>query len=80
MTAAMDFKYGLGGSASIGTDHSAAANGAVTGTNQGPASALHPDNPMTWLVALGALTLGLIGVSTHVRVGKISAGVDAGDT
>lgn len=77
---AMGVKYNLGSAPAIGSNHSGAANGAVTGYNQPPASAFHPDNPMLWLVGLGAVTLGLIGVSTHVRVGKISAGIDAGDT
>ena len=73
-------KYNVAMAAPLGADHSGAANGAITGRESNIASAVHPDNPMLWLVGLGAVTLGLIGFSTHVRVGKISAGVDAGDT
>jgi hypothetical protein len=38
-----------------------------------------PDNPLFWFGAILAVAVGLIGVSTHVRVGPFSAGAAAGD-
>ena len=44
-----------------------------------PTSAvLHPDHPFFWFAMFGAVTFGLIGASTHLRVGPIKAGVTAG--
>jgi len=39
---------------------------------------LHPDNPLFWLGGIVAVTLGLIGVSGSVRLGRarIAASVD----
>lgn len=79
MTSMATMKYG-GGLAAYGPTHrdeSAAANGAVTTAGSHSAS-VNGQNPMVWLVGIGALTLGLIAFSTHVRVGNIRAGVDAG--
>jgi hypothetical protein len=35
-------------------------------------------NPLTWFAVLAAVTLGLAGVSTSVRVGPAKAGVAVG--
>lgn len=40
--------------------------------------ALHPDHPFFWFAALGAVTFGLIGASTHLRVGPFRADASAG--
>lgn len=38
----------------------------------------HPDSPLFWFGALLAVTLGLIGASTSIRVGPFKASVAAG--
>jgi len=68
-------KYGMTRSQALGSDVHAAANGAVTTANQ---TGQNIDNPMLWLVGIGAVTLGLVAFSTHVRIGKFSAAVTAG--
>lgn len=70
-------KYNMATMPAIGSDVSGAANGAVT-TVESHATSLNPDNPMLWLLGLGAVTLGLVAFSTHVRVGKFSASVSGG--
>lgn len=40
----------------------------------------HPDSPLFWFGMLAAVTFGLIGASTAVRVGPFKAGVSAGKT
>lgn len=40
----------------------------------------HPDSPLFWFGALLAVTVGLIGASTSVRLGPFRASVKAGDT
>lgn len=68
-------KYGMARLQVIGADQSGAANGAVAGAYP----AVHSiENPMVWLVLIGATTLGLIAFSTSVRVGKFSASVSGG--
>jgi len=52
-----------------------ASNGAVTNL---PFGKLDPDNPMLWLVGIGAVTLGLVFASTSIRVGPLRASVSAG--
>lgn len=37
-----------------------------------------PDHPLFWFAAFAGVTLGLIGASTHLRVGPFRAGFDAG--
>jgi len=37
-----------------------------------------PSNPLFWVGALAAVTLGLAAVSTTVRVGPVKAGVSVG--
>lgn len=54
-------------------------NGASVIDRHGP-QPWHPDNPLFWFGLLAAVTFGFIGASTHVRVGKVRAGVTAGDT
>lgn len=70
-------KYGLPPLQPAGADYSAAGNAAVT-TGDAHISGHGLENPFVWLFGIGALTLGLIGVSTHVRVGNVRAGIDAG--
>lgn len=57
-------------------DASAVTNAAVTGG--GKPGRLDIDNPVVWLVGIGAVTLGLVAASTHVRVGAFRASVSAG--
>lgn len=38
----------------------------------------HLDHPFFWFAALAAVTFGLIGGSTHLRVGPFKAGASAG--
>lgn len=52
-----------------------ASNGAVTTV---PFGKFDVDNPMLWLVGIGAATLGLVFASTSVRVGPLRASVSAG--
>ncbi len=63
-------KYGMAMQPSFGADVSGAANGAVT-TAHSYQNGL--DSPMLWLLGIGAVTLGLVAASTHVRVGKFNA-------
>lgn len=70
-------KYNIAPYQPAGADEHAAANGAVS-TSAANVGTVNPDNPMLWLFGIGALTIGLIGVSTHVRVGTLRAGFDAG--
>lgn len=70
-------KYNMPGSQPAGADYSSAANGAVTTASSNVAQ-VGVDNPMLWLFGIGAVTLGLIAFSTHVRVGKFSASVTGG--
>jgi len=39
------------------------------------ASGFSPDNPMLWLVGIGAVLLGLVGFSTSGHVGPLKASV-----
>ncbi len=39
----------------------------------------HPDNPLFWFGGLLAVTLGLIGAATSVRVGPFKASLGAGN-
>lgn len=39
----------------------------------------HPDSPLFWFGVLAAVTLGLIGASTQIRVGPFKAAVSAGN-
>jgi len=41
-------------------------------------SPAHPDHPLFWFAVFAGVTLGLIGASTHLRVGPFSAGLAAG--
>lgn len=53
-----------------------ASNGAVTGKHA--RKFLDATNPELWLVGIGAATLGLIAVSTSVRVGPLHLSASAG--
>lgn len=68
-------KYNLPTLQNFGSDVSGAANGAVTSANTS-SKATSVENPALWLVGIGALTLGLVAFSTHVRVGKFDASVN----
>jgi hypothetical protein len=70
-------KYGMHDSAPPNRDRIAANNAAVT-TTDSHVTGINPENPFVWLVGIGALTLGLVAFSTHVRVGNVRAGLDAG--
>jgi hypothetical protein len=39
---------------------------------------LSPDHPLFWAFVIIGVTVGLIGVSTHMRVGPFRAGFSAG--
>lgn len=41
-------------------------------------SRFHPDHPMFWFGAVLLVTVGLVGGSTHLRVGPFKASVGAG--
>ena len=70
-------KYNIDPYTPAGADYHGAANGAVTSRDSNVGS-FNAENPMVWLVGIGAVTLGLVAFSTHVRVGNLRAGVDAG--
>lgn len=74
LTAGAGIKYNMPAYAPQGADNSGAANGAVTGINANLGQ-LGPTNPALWLLGIGAITLGLVAFSTHVRVGGVSASV-----
>jgi hypothetical protein len=40
----------------------------------------HPDNGVFWVMAIAAVTLGLIGVNGAIRVGDFKAAAGAGKT
>lgn len=70
-------KYGMDASQAFGSDVHAASNGAVT-TIDSHAGSHTIEDPMMWLFGIGAITLGLVAFSTHVRVGKFAASASAG--
>lgn len=70
-------KYNMNVMQPYGADVSAVSSSAVT-TNDSHLGSLNADNPMVWLVGIGAVTLGLVAFSTHVRIGKFSASASAG--
>lgn len=74
---ASQMKYNMASFGPASADEHAAANGAVTGVDAHVGS-INPENPMLWLFGIGALTIGLVGVSTHLRVGNVRVGADAG--
>lgn len=53
---------------------------ATASLNDAGAKPWHPDSPLFWFGGLLAVTLGLIGASTSIRVGPFRAGVNAGKT
>lgn len=68
-------KYGLATGQPLSRDQHAASNSAVTTT--GPAG-LSLENPLLWLVGLGAVTIGLAAVSVSGRIGPIKASISGG--
>lgn len=46
----------------------------------GPAGMLDPGNPLLWAAGFVALTLGLVGVSGSVRLGKAKASASVGSS
>lgn len=75
-------KYNLAGAVSSAgpvapPPEAATLHGHAITTRTGP-SRFSADNPMVWLVGVGAVTLGLVAFSTHVRVGEFSASVTGG--
>ena len=75
-------------SAAIPSLHAPGASTLGTGVVAGTPSPLdrngakpwHPDNPLFWFGVLGAVTFGLIGASTAVRVGPFKGAIAAGKT
>lgn len=67
-------KYNMPATMPAGDVGSGAAAGAVTGITANLGQ-MGVTNPATWLLAIGAVTLGLVAFSTHVRVGPASASV-----
>jgi hypothetical protein len=55
---------------------SGASNGAVV--THPALGRLNPENPMLWLLGIGAVTLGLIGATTSVRFGPIRGSASVG--
>lgn len=39
---------------------------------------IQPDNPVFWFGVVAAVTFGLIGFSTHARIGRAEAGIEVG--
>jgi hypothetical protein len=72
MTALGSAKYGMPQLTSVGTMPVAAgaSNGAVT-PGSGRRRFLDPGSPELWVIGIGAAMLGLIAVSTSVRVGPV---------
>lgn len=68
-------KYGMARLQAAGADVSAAAAGAVTTARRAGGTV---ENPMMWLLGIGAVTLGLVAFSTSVRVGSFHAAASAG--
>lgn len=69
-------KYNMSQLQVVGSDVSAAANGAVSTVASG--AALSADSPMLWLLGIGAVTIGLVAFSTHFRVGSLRVAASAG--
>lgn len=74
-------KYGgaLAGAPQVTRDQAAATPSA------GPSLAIksppwRPDNPLFWFGIVAAVSVGLMGYSTTVRVGPAKAGVEIGKT
>lgn len=67
----MSSKYGAPAYQPASSDATAISMAAVTSGNR--PSRFDPDNPVLWLVGIGALALGFVAISTHVRVGPLKA-------
>lgn len=69
--------------AMIGGPSGGAADDVTTGALGASAitpitSVLHPDHPFFWFALVAGATIGLVGASTHLRVGPARAGIDVG--
>lgn len=72
MSAAAKYNLALVGAAPpVAPVGSGAGNGAVT--TDPTSGRFNIDGPMVWLLGIGAATLGLIAVSTSIRVGPFKA-------
>jgi hypothetical protein len=76
--------YGVPPAASVGRPGDA-LDGPPLAASAGPAvderhsdKPWHPDSPLFWFGTLLAVTLGLIGASTSIRVGPFKAAIAAG--
>jgi hypothetical protein len=66
------------GTVTNGTSTDVASGGlGQVGLSQATAT-LNPQHPLFWFGAFAAVTLGLIGASTHLRVGPFRVDADAG--
>lgn len=63
--------------AQMGGGNLAAATASAVNAND--SKPWHPDNPLFWFGGLLAVTLGLIGAATSVRVGPFKASLGAGN-
>lgn len=64
-------KYGMPTLAPTTATAGAGAHNGVVATEHAFTGKLDPENPMLWLVGIGAVTLGLVAASTSVRVGPV---------
>lgn len=73
MGSVMSSKYGAPAYPQATSDASPLATTAVTSGNR--PNRFSGENPMWWLVGVGAVGLGFVAFSTHARVGKLKASV-----
>lgn len=73
-------KYGIG-IATAQPQHADTPHAVIAGPSVDDANAAapwHPDSPLLWFGIIAAAAVGLMGVSTHVRVGPAAAGASLG--
>lgn len=75
MIGVVNTKYGAPVYQASSPDTGASAITAAAVTSGNAPGRLSLENPVIWLVGIGAATLGLIAVSTHARVGPLKASV-----
>lgn len=71
-------KYGMPTLAPATATAGAGASNGIVATERGFSGRLDPENPMLWLLGIGAVTLGLVAASTSVRVGPVKVSASAG--
>lgn len=73
-------KYGPGvaSKAATPTDSPLPIVAGPSADNATRAQPWHPDSPLLWFAVIAAAAVGLMGASTHVRVGPASAGAAVG--